>query len=86
MYGRVHWSRLGDELFYSANRSLMAVRVTTSPSFVSGAPRVLFSTAGLNLGFDVAPDGRFLMIRKRPDRRKPTKLVMLERWTDLLPR
>jgi len=26
------------------------------------------------------------MIRRRPDRRKPTTLVMLERWTDLLPR
>ncbi len=84
--GGVRWSHGGDELFYMANGSLMGVRVTTSPSFVSGVPRALFSTAGLDVGFDVAADGRFLMIRQRPDRRKPATLVMLERWTDLLPR
>jgi hypothetical protein len=64
----------------------MAVRVTTSPSFETGPARALFSTAGLDQAFDVGVDGRFLMIRRRPDRRKPTTLVMLERWTDLLPR
>ena len=46
----------------------------------------LFSTACLGAVFDVGPDGRFLMIRRRPDLRPPTELIMLERWTDLLPR
>jgi hypothetical protein len=40
--------------------------------------------AGLEPAFDVAPDGRFLMIRPRPALRPPTELIMLERWTDLL--
>jgi len=31
-------------------------------------------------------DGRFLMVRPRPDLRPRTELVMLERWTDVLPR
>lgn len=43
-------------------------------------------SGGLKPVFDVAPDGRFLMLRWRPKLRPPTELVMLERWTDLLPR
>jgi len=84
--GGVRWSRGGDELYFTANGSLMAVRVTAAPSFVSSVPHALFATAGVDLRFDVGADGRFLMLRRRPDRRRPTSLVMVERWTDLLPR
>ena len=59
------WSRTGDQLFYQANRKLMAVPV----AIVSGAPRVgksvpLFDLpvgpAVLNVDYDVTRDGRFL--------------------------
>lgn len=49
------------------------------------SPRI-FASTGLKPVFDVAPDGRFLMLRWRPKRRPLTEPVMLERWTDLLPR
>ena len=80
----IRWSRAGDELFFVADDSLMAARISTSASFNAGAPRALFSTSGLRPVFDLAPDGRFLMIRARPDLQPPAELVMLERWTDLL--
>jgi Tol biopolymer transport system component/tRNA A-37 threonylcarbamoyl transferase component Bud32 len=82
----IRWSRAGDELFYIANDSMMAVRLSPSPSLQVGAPRALFSTAGFRPGFALGPDGSFLMIRWRPAMRPPTELVMLERWADLLPR
>jgi serine/threonine-protein kinase len=82
----VRWAAAGNELYYVARDSMMAVRVITSQTFVAGAPRALFATSGLMSRFEVARDGRFLMIRSRRDLRTPTELVMLERWTDLLPR
>ena len=82
----VRWAPEGNELYYVAHDSMMAVRVITARTFVAGAPRALFATSGLMSRFEVARDGRFLMIRSRRDLRTPTELVMLERWTDLLPR
>ncbi len=82
----LHWSRAGDALYYVAVGNMMAAPVRTTPSFQAGTPRVLFAITGLKPVFDVAPDGRFLMLRWRPKLRPPTELVMLERWTDLLPR
>jgi hypothetical protein len=82
----LRWSRGGNELFFVHNDSMIAVPIITTPAFAFGTPRALFSTAGLKPVFDVGPDGRFLMIRPRPDTRPPTELTMLERWTTLLSR
>ena len=82
----IHWSPAGTELFYVANNSMKSVSITEGASFQAGGPRSLFSTAGLKPTFDLGNDGRFLMIRWRPALRQPTQLVMLERWTDMLPR
>ena len=80
----LRWSPAGDDLYFQAGRSMMSAHVSLSPSFESRPPVALFSVAGLEPAFDVAPDGRFLMIRPRPALRPPTELIMLERWTDLL--
>ena len=82
----VRWSRAGDELYYVARDSMRATHVSTSSSFEVGATRALFRTAGLKPSFDVGADGRFLMIRWRTDLQRPSELMMLERWQDLLPR
>ncbi len=80
------WSPAGTELFYVANDSMIAARVSTEPSFRVVDRQALFSVAGLLSRFDITDDGQFLMLRPRPDRRPPTTLVMVEHWTDLLPR
>jgi Tol biopolymer transport system component len=62
------WRRDGRELYYiAANRDLMAVEVTTNPTFQAGIPKVLFQAPPLVSGpsysqSDVTADGkRFLL-------------------------
>jgi Tol biopolymer transport system component len=63
------WSRNGRELFYRNGDDVMAVSITTTPRLSAGKPLLLFRgrySYGSGLGlptYDVAPDGRFLMIR-----------------------
>jgi Tol biopolymer transport system component len=64
------WSRDGRELFYRQGDAMMAVRVELGESARVSAPTALFSgryvgTAG-DVTFDVAPDGRFLMVKSDP--------------------
>jgi Tol biopolymer transport system component/tRNA A-37 threonylcarbamoyl transferase component Bud32 len=64
------WRRDGKELFYiSPDSKMMAAEVDTRGVFQSGEPRALFQTdivdTGIRTGpmsWDVAPDGRFLII------------------------
>lgn len=64
------WRRDGKELFYiSPDSQMMVVDVTTRPVFHSGNPHPLFQTDivdnGIRTGpmsWDIAPDGRFLII------------------------
>jgi Tol biopolymer transport system component len=64
------WRRDGKELFYiSPDSQMTAVDVTTRPVFKSGNPHPLFQTdivdTGIRTGpisWDIAPDGRFLII------------------------
>ena len=67
------WARTGGELFYRNGRKMMAVSITTEPTFGVGKPHQLFEgsyDAGLPLGhtnYDVTPDAqRFVMIQTRP--------------------
>ena len=67
---RPGWARNGRELFYGdQNGAMMAVPVGSGPAFSAGAPVTLFDArACLVLGttlrpWDVAPDGRFLMVQ-----------------------
>jgi Tol biopolymer transport system component len=62
------WARSGHELFYRLGGKMMAVPVTTRPSFSAGRPKAIFSGAyHFNIlpsrAYDVAPDGRFLMMK-----------------------
>ena len=64
------WRRDGKELFYiSPDNEMMSVEVATEPVFRNGTPRRLFQTGIVDTGirngpmsWDIAPDGRFLII------------------------
>ena len=63
------WGPDGGELFYRADGDLVAARVGTDPSFVVLSVDVLFTDPEIyaterHATFDVAADGRFLMIRQ----------------------
>jgi hypothetical protein len=62
------WSRDGRELFYlDGDTQLMAVDITTNPTFKAGLPRVLVRGRYMSnqaAGYDVSPDGRrFLRVQ-----------------------
>ena len=70
------WSRDGKQLFYNSSARLFAVDVTTAPAFQSGEPRVVYSM--LDGGdWDVAPDGRFLVVQSSAQNAAaPIKVVL----------
>jgi Tol biopolymer transport system component len=59
---RPKWSRNGRELFFRAGGGMMAVPIEPGSTFTSGTARVLFE-GQYAPWYDVAPDGRFLMVR-----------------------
>ena len=66
----VAWSRDGRELFYRNGAAMMRIAIDSSDSFVHGTPEVLFEGryyAGQGRSYDVAPDGRFLMLKATDD-------------------
>jgi Tol biopolymer transport system component len=85
------WSRDGRELFYLSGSRMMAVAVEAGSAFQAGAPRALFEgrfTPGPNgvAGYDVAADGRFLMVQPlHPD--PPTNQIQVVlNWSEELRR
>ena len=62
------WSKKGDELFFRGEGAMMAVRVGPGAPLSVTAPRKLFEDRYYNkglahTGYDVARDGRFLMVK-----------------------
>ena len=88
------WSPDGSELFYRGPRGMMAVPVDTEPTFTAGAPEVLFEQQYFSFRasrtYDVAPDGRFLMIKEgatTDDASAPTaQIIIVENWFEELKR
>jgi eukaryotic-like serine/threonine-protein kinase len=83
------WSPNGRELFYRFRTRVFAVPVDTTRGFSAGKPVVLFegpyvvgggSVGGLD--YDVAPDGRFLMIKPTEEEQAPPRLNIVLNWID----
>ena len=85
------WSPDGKEIVFrrfggGVPPVMMAVAVTTEPTFTVGTPEVLFDEPyypGGGRNFDLAPDGRLLMIK--PHRAIPDVHIVLD-WFDELQR
>ncbi len=82
------WSRDGGELFYRIVDKMMAVAIATEPQLAPGKPILLFegpryrsglSTGNPATGYDVAPDGRFLMVRAE-ESSGPTQINVVLNW------
>ena len=79
------WRRDGRELFYiGPDNQMMAVEVATKPVFSAGAPQRLFQTGIVDTGirngpvsWDIAPDGRFLIIT---DTSVDTSITTVMNW------
>ena len=88
------WSRNGRELFFRSGSKMMAVEVTTQPTFSAGKPKVLFEgqylavTPGLTgTAFDVSSDGqRFLMVKETERAAPNAQINVVLNWSEELKR
>ncbi len=88
------WSRDGRELFFRRAQSLFAVPVRTAEGFSAGKPVRLFDadfvTSGAavvrDLDYDVAADGRFLVVRPSEEEKASPHLNVVLNWTSELAR
>jgi serine/threonine-protein kinase len=92
------WSHDGREIFYRNDRSLMAVAVTpgdartAARSFSAAPPASLFrlgdyvlaGTRGIR--YDVARDGRFLLLKDEEGRETRDRIVVVQNWFEELRR
>ena len=86
------WSRDGRELFYRMGNAMMAVSVVAGPTTSFGEPHELFqgqyfgdySSAVAYPYYDVARDGRFLMVQRPASATK--KVVFVQHWVEELKR
>jgi hypothetical protein len=81
------WSKDGRELFYRQDDKMLAVTITPGSPLAASSPHVLFegryqvsdTSAG---GFDVASDGRFLMIQATAPEQPATEFNIVLSWFD----
>jgi len=81
------WSRDGRQLFYRIGPRMFAVAVDTTRGFVAGKPVLLFERPYYidqdnGFDYDVAPDGRFLMIKPSEEEQTPPPLYVVANWID----
>jgi Tol biopolymer transport system component len=87
---QARWSRNGKEIYYRSDKHIVAVPMDASgaePAF--GKPTALFADEydfgqGISIAnYDVAPDGRFIMLRRGAN---GGKLRIVVNWTEELKR
>jgi serine/threonine-protein kinase len=79
------WSPSGDELFYRNGDTWMVVSISTEPEFTPGTPQELFKGLFNNvpgISYDVAPDGRFLVLQPEFDDSNVRELHVVLNWFD----
>jgi serine/threonine protein kinase len=79
------WSRDGTELFYRSDEWMMSVKVTNDPDNPFSQPVKLFKGEYVRSRtrpiYDVATDGRFLMLRNEPG---SSRLIVIHNWIEEL--
>jgi serine/threonine-protein kinase len=81
------WSHTGRELFYRHGDQMMSVAIATAPVLTAGSSRMLFEGSYLatdtgGAGYDVAPDGRFLMVEPVERERPVAAIDVVINWFD----
>jgi Tol biopolymer transport system component len=86
------WSRNGRELFYLEGGNVMAVSVDRERELRFGKPQTLLPGPPTDrwveggTAYDVAPDGRFVMLKEARESPESTYLIVVENWFEELKR
>jgi serine/threonine protein kinase/Tol biopolymer transport system component len=86
------WSHDGKELFYLQGNAMMAVPVKAEQKFSFDVAKKLFNVAYFVAAdpavhsYDVASDGRFLMIQPNATSAQPDHIVVVQNWFEELKR
>jgi len=84
------WSRTGREIVYRNGTKMMAVEVSTAPTFKAGRPKLLFDKEYLDpsLGkyYDITPDGERFVIIKPGEPQRLTRMNVVLNWFEELKR
>jgi hypothetical protein len=80
------WSRDGRKLFFRTADRMFAVTIDSAHGLTWTAPQVLFETDSAYefRDYDVAPDGRFVMIAPDPKEREPAHFNVVVNWASEL--
>ena len=78
------WTKDGKELFYIEGTTLMAVPVSTDPSFSPGTPSRLFETPSLrerwDTQYDVSADGRRIVLAETVGEAPEPSIQVVQNW------
>ena len=79
------WEPHERELYYQNGGKLMAVAIQTHATLVAAAPRLLFDGPYVGM-YDVARDGRFIMIEHKPSEEPSPQITLVQNWFEELKR
>ena len=78
------WSHDGTALYYRVESAIYVVRVAYEPEFTLGKPELLLETDAIparnQRNYDVARDGRFLVLRRSEPTGTPPQIKMVFDW------
>ena len=84
------WKRDGTELFYREGDKMMSVATTLAPDLFLGRPELLFESPyesvqrGVTTNYDVAEDGRFLMVQREETVANTWRINVVLNWFEEL--
>jgi serine/threonine protein kinase len=80
------WARSGNELLYRSKNRVMSVKFAPGGTLSPGKSAVLFEDKREWSGYDVARDGRLVVIREAEDKGKGTQINVVPNWFEELKR
>jgi len=78
------WSPRGNELLYRNDNSLMAVPVSTSPTFAPGEPKALFSLPASPARYAMWSGGSRFLLTRAASGFLNEHIAVIENWTELM--
>jgi Tol biopolymer transport system component/predicted Ser/Thr protein kinase len=76
------WARSGNELLYRSKNRLMSVKFAPGASLNPSKPVVLFEDKKEWSGYDIAADGRLVVVRDAEDKGTSTQINVVLHWFD----